>query len=81
MAMSAASKSKFFPNNFFSCNAASHAEHARSCVRLMAIVLLLSPVGSDARAEAFSINDAISQAVHTNPGVGEAAASRRATEM
>ncbi len=31
-------------------------------------------------AEPFSINDALKQAVHTNPGVGEASANRRATE-
>lgn len=31
-------------------------------------------------AEQFSINDAILQAIQTNPGVGEAAANRRATE-
>lgn len=30
--------------------------------------------------QAFTINDAIQQAVQTNPGVGEAAANRRATE-
>jgi adhesin transport system outer membrane protein len=39
--------------------------------------------GSFARgrgAEWFSINNAISQAVLTNPGVGEASANRRATE-
>lgn len=29
---------------------------------------------------AFSINDALQQAIKTNPGVGEAAANRRATE-
>jgi adhesin transport system outer membrane protein len=36
--------------------------------------------GSAAKAEAFTIVDAISQAVQTNPGVGEAAANRRATD-
>ena len=36
--------------------------------------------GSAAKAEAFTIIDAISQAVQTNPGVGEAAANRRATD-
>ncbi|WP_456623343.1 TolC family outer membrane protein [Bradyrhizobium sp. P5_C12] len=35
---------------------------------------------SGAVAEPFSINDALKQAVHTNPGVGEASANRRATE-
>ena len=33
-----------------------------------------------ATAEQFSIHDAINMAVQTNPGVGEAAANRRATE-
>ena len=33
-----------------------------------------------ARAEVFSINDALRQAMQTNPGVGEASANRRATE-
>jgi adhesin transport system outer membrane protein len=47
----------------------------------LALVLLCSfGVWSEARAEKFSINDAISQAVLTNPGVGEASANRRATE-
>jgi outer membrane protein, adhesin transport system len=36
--------------------------------------------GSAAKAEAFTIVDAINQAVRTNPGVGEAAANRRATD-
>jgi adhesin transport system outer membrane protein len=36
--------------------------------------------GTAAQAEAFTIVDAISQAVQTNPGVGEAAANRRATD-
>jgi adhesin transport system outer membrane protein len=36
--------------------------------------------GSTAKAEAFTIVDAISQAVQTNPGVGEATANRRATD-
>lgn len=31
-------------------------------------------------AEPFSINDALKQAAHTNPGVGEASANKRATE-
>jgi outer membrane protein, adhesin transport system len=35
---------------------------------------------SAAKAEAFTIVDAINQAVQTNPGVGEAAANRRATD-
>src|SRR6266403_4477430 len=33
-----------------------------------------------ARAEVFSINDALRQTMQTNPGVGEASANRRATE-
>jgi outer membrane protein, adhesin transport system len=33
-----------------------------------------------ARAEVFSINDALTQAIQTHPGVGEASANRRATE-
>src|SRR5438046_2037012 len=36
--------------------------------------------GNAANAEAFTIVDAINQAVQTNPGVGEAAANRRATD-
>lgn len=42
--------------------------------------LVLSVLSHEAQAESFSINDAISQAVLTNPGVGEASANRRATE-
>src|SRR3954468_7103668 len=41
------------------------------------LVMALSPAGA---AEPFSINDALKQAAHTNPGVGEASANRRATE-
>ncbi|AWO92284.1 MULTISPECIES: TolC family outer membrane protein [Bradyrhizobium] len=41
--------------------------------------LALVPCGG-ALAEPFSINDALKQAVRTNPGVGEASANRRATE-
>ncbi len=37
-------------------------------------------IGSPAISEPFSINDALKQAVLTNPGVGEASANRRATE-
>src|SRR3954468_13241303 len=33
-----------------------------------------------ATAQVFSINDALRQAMQTNPGVGEASANRRATE-
>jgi adhesin transport system outer membrane protein len=40
------------------------------------LILVLNPAG----AAEFSINDALKQAVQTNPGVGEASANRRATE-
>ena len=43
---------------------------------LLALALGLSA----AHAEPFSINDALRQAIQTNPGVGEASANRRATE-
>ena len=49
-------------------------------LRIAAVLVLAAPVWSEARAASFSINDAISQAVLTNPGVGEASANRRATE-
>jgi outer membrane protein, adhesin transport system len=52
-------------------------------MRLVLLGILASgclAYGSSAKAEAFSIVDAISQAVQTNPGVGEAAANRRATD-
>jgi len=42
--------------------------------------LTLGAVGPSAAAEPFTINDAINQAIRTHPGVGEAAANRRATE-
>jgi adhesin transport system outer membrane protein len=41
---------------------------------------LILVMGSPAVASDFSINDALKQAVQTNPGVGEASANRRATE-
>ena len=41
---------------------------------------LLAAAAMAAAADGFTIIDAISQAVQTNPGVGEAAANRRATE-
>jgi adhesin transport system outer membrane protein len=47
---------------------------------LSASLLALSLSVSAAHAEAFSINDALKQAIQTNPGVGEASANRRATE-
>src|SRR5437763_13720538 len=40
------------------------------------LFLAISPAG----AEVFSINDALRQAMLTNPAVGEASANRRATE-
>lgn len=43
---------------------------------LTGLILAASPV----RAEPFSINDALRQAVQTHPAVGEASANRRATE-
>jgi hypothetical protein len=48
--------------------------------RVAAVLLCSSGVWTEARAERFSINDAISQAVLTNPSIGEASANRRATE-
>src|SRR3972149_10957407 len=42
--------------------------------------LIAGTVAPAAAAEPFTINDAIIQAVRTHPGVGEAAANRRATE-
>src|SRR3954466_8648595 len=41
---------------------------------------LILAMGSPAAASDFSINDALKQAVQTNPGVGEASANRRATQ-
>jgi adhesin transport system outer membrane protein len=49
-------------------------------IRVAAVLLCSSCAWTEARAEKFLINDAISQAVLTNPGVGEASANRRATE-
>jgi len=46
----------------------------------VAIAGLLLASASAGAAEQFSINDALKQAVQTNPGVGEASANRRATE-
>jgi outer membrane protein, adhesin transport system len=45
-----------------------------------AISSLILAAGTPALAGDFSINDALKQAVQTNPGVGEASANRRATE-
>ena len=41
------------------------------------LILAGAPAGA---AEPFSINDALKQAIQTNPGVGEASANRRATQ-
>ena len=49
-------------------------------LRIAAVLSLVAAGGTEVRAEWFSINNAISQAVLTNPGVGEASANRRATE-
>jgi outer membrane protein, adhesin transport system len=49
-------------------------------LRIAAVLLLVAAVENQAQAGWFSINDAISQAVLTNPAVGEASANRRATE-
>src|ERR1044072_7981746 len=43
-------------------------------------IALLSTTGLASAAEVFGVRDAILQAVTSNPGVGEAAANRRATE-
>ena len=40
-------------------------------LRIAAVLSLVATVGTEVRAEWFSINNAISQAVLTNPGVGE----------
>jgi outer membrane protein, adhesin transport system len=45
-------------------------------IAVTGLFLALGPAG----AAEFSINDALKQAVQTNPGVGEASANRRATE-
>jgi len=45
-----------------------------------AIAGLILAIGPTGAAEPFSTNDALKQAAHTNPGVGEAPANRRATE-
>jgi outer membrane protein, adhesin transport system len=83
MAMQASQKSKFFPNIFWPRPPTT--AHIRFCflkfyVRVATVFLLSLCVSHETKADALSINDAISQAVHTNPGVGEASANRRATE-
>src|SRR6476660_9293969 len=40
-------------------------------LRIAAVLSLVATVGTEVRAEWFSINNAISQAVLTNPGIGE----------
>jgi adhesin transport system outer membrane protein len=44
------------------------------------IVALLLPASQALAGDGFSINEALRQAVQTNPGVGEASANRRATQ-
>ena len=46
----------------------------------LAIAGLFLAVNSAGAAEVFSINDALRQAMLTNPAVGEASANRRATQ-
>ena len=53
---------------------------ARFFSRAIAVLACASAIGTAASAAPFTINDAIRQAVQTNPTVGEAAANRRATE-
>lgn len=48
--------------------------------RLFGFIWIVCVLVFPARADQFSITDAIQQAVLTNPGVGEASANRRATE-
>lgn len=52
----------------------------RSLTFAASAVLLSSVFPQLASAQSFLINDALKQAMATNPGVGEAAANRRATE-
>ena len=70
--------------SFFTKSLSRYADFSVSSRRSVAAValsvLLVSFACGQANAEAFLINQAISQAVLTNPGVGEAAANRRATE-
>jgi adhesin transport system outer membrane protein len=46
----------------------------------LAVLAVLTGASVATAGEAFTIHDALNQAVQTNPGVGEAAANRRATE-
>ncbi|WP_436202651.1 TolC family outer membrane protein [Astrobacterium formosum] len=53
----------------------------QALTRLTAAALCcLAPLAPSSAQQAFTITDAIQQAVQTNPGVGEATANRRATE-
>src|SRR5258705_7124237 len=47
---------------------------------LPAVALCCGGIGALGASEAFTIIDAINQAVQTNPSVGESAANRRATQ-
>jgi outer membrane protein, adhesin transport system len=47
------------------------------CLAILGIVLAVSRAGA---AEPFSINDALRESAKSHPGIGEAAANRRATE-
>src|SRR3982751_6310699 len=47
---------------------------------VVTVIALLAGAAPAIGGEVFTIHDAIDQAVATNPGVGEAAANRRATE-
>ena len=78
--MQSSSKSKFFPNKFFPSSGPPTKTPTRFYVRVATVFFLLLFASHETKAEAFSINDAISQAVHTNPAVGEAAANRRVTD-
>src|ERR1700755_2035623 len=53
---------------------------AKSIASFCIILCGTAAISTPARSEQFLINDALQQAVATNPGVGEAAANRRATE-
>lgn len=48
--------------------------------RFISVAAFAIIASHSATAEVFSINDALRQAIQTNPGVGEASANRRATE-
>ena len=47
---------------------------------LLSVALVACASDFAVAADAFTIHDAIQQAIQTNPAVGEAAANRRATE-